>query len=267
MKTIETISGREGRAVIRRIFKELRYEKQMNGLSVLFTCWRLCTHERELFRYSSEEITVRHTLGTFAGTAVWLEEIVNRYYYSTINSFVYFGAAVLLVLIGVRRFSDNVSDGVVIGGIGFEALMLLMMFAVMLFSPNESEEESEEEQENSESIGELIIETGEISRDFAAISVQLEQSNEKIGRMLQNQSDLIASVSELVKSNAAAVSPNPEMLESMKETNAELKNFAELIAGLNEGLKNIRTENIEFEVKSQISKILSEKINNAKKTE
>ena len=68
----------------------------MSGFSTSLLCWRICTSERELFRYSKNEVTVLHPLGFFSGSGLWMEEIVNRYYYSTINSFVYFGAAIFI---------------------------------------------------------------------------------------------------------------------------------------------------------------------------
>ena len=141
MKKIDTLSSIDGRRLLYKIFHELRYEKQLPSRSVLALCWRLCTQEREIFRFVKQEAIVSHPLGIVAGTALWMEEIVNRFYFSTVNSFVYLGAALLLVLIGIRRFSDNVSDGVVIAGIVFEALMLVFMFVVMIFTPNEDIEE------------------------------------------------------------------------------------------------------------------------------
>lgn len=59
MKKIDTLSGLEGRALLNKIFKEIRYEKQASGASALFTCWRLCTYESELFRYSKSRKTLQ----------------------------------------------------------------------------------------------------------------------------------------------------------------------------------------------------------------
>lgn len=264
MKQIDTLSGYEGRELINKIFKELRYEKQVSGLSALITCWKLCTNERELFRYSKEEVTIAHPLGLLSGTAIWLEEIVNRYYYSTMNSFVYFGAAVLLVLIGVRRFSQNVSDDIVIFGIVFEAMMLLMMFSVMLFSPNEAQEETQDEESaTQESLNELIIEVGEVSRDFAAITVQFEQITDTMKEVMNQQRELINNVSDLARANALAVAPSPELINTMKQTNETLRQFGDTMDKLNSGIEQIKIEEIDFAVKKELSNMLNSKMKNA----
>lgn len=260
MKKIDTLSGLEGRALLNKIFKEIRYEKQASGASALFTCWRLCTYESELFRYSKSDVTVLHPLGAISGTALWLEEIVNRYYYSTINSFVYFGAAVLLVLIGIRRFSDNVSDELVIGGVVFEAMMLMIMFMVMLFSPNENIESEATENGSQESMEELILEIGEISRDFAAVSVQFDQINESLQDMLRQQRELIATVVDIAQANTLAVAPNPKMIEAMADTNDALNRFTISLHTLNESVDKVRASEIEFAVKKEISEIINTKL-------
>jgi len=264
MKNIDTLSGLEGRQLLSSIYKELRYEKQSSSFSALFNCWKICVYEKEIFRYSKSETTVNHPLGIFSGTALWLEEIVNRYYFSTINSFVYFGASVLLVLIGVRRFSESVSDSMVIAGVVFEALMLLFMFVVMLFSPNELTESEAADTSHQESIEELILEVGEISRDFAAVSVNLDNIAESLTDLIKQQEELVVSVSELAEANTLAVSPNPKMLEVMTKTNEALTNLTSTVINLNDGIKLIQKSEIEFAVKKEIEDFISRKINNDK---
>ena len=163
MLQIESLSSLEGRSVLHDVFREFRYTKRMNTISTLALCWRICTKERELYRFADAEVTVLHPLGIFSGTGLWMEEIVNRFYFSTINSFVYFGAAILLVSVGFRRIYDDLPDSIVIGSVIFEALMLMFMFVVMFFSP--TEEEAERSSENS-TVEELVREVGEIARDY-----------------------------------------------------------------------------------------------------
>ena len=124
MKKIENLASLEGRKILQNLFKEMRFIKQRSALSTLFLCWRICVSEKDYPAFAKLEIHVMHSLGIVRGSMLWMEEIVNRFYFSTINSFVYFGAAVLLVLIGVRRFSSTMSDTAVIWGIIFEATML-----------------------------------------------------------------------------------------------------------------------------------------------
>jgi hypothetical protein len=135
MREISTLSSLEGRSILRDIFRELRFERQMGTAKIIELTWRICTRERDLQKYGKEPIRVLHVLGTISGTSLWLEEIVNRFFFSTINSFVYVGAAVLLVTIGLRRIYDVVPDWIVISSICLEAFLLSIMFFIMYFSP------------------------------------------------------------------------------------------------------------------------------------
>ena len=103
----------------------------MGTAKILALTWRICIRERDLQKYGKEPIRVLHVLGTISGTSLWLEEIVNRFFFSTINSFVYIGAAILLVTIGLRRIYDVVPDWIVISSICLEAFLLSIMFFIM----------------------------------------------------------------------------------------------------------------------------------------
>lgn len=260
MNKIDTLSSIEGRMLLQDIFHELRYEKQLSGTKTLSRCWKICTHETEIHRFTSKEAVVLHPLGFFRGTALWLEEILNRYYFSTINSFVYFGAAVLLVLIGIRRFSDTITDAMVIGGIAFEALMLIMMFIVMLFTPREDLLQNGQNG-SAESIAEdLLMEIGEIGRDFAAAVAQLEEVGGNLKDMINKQELLISKVESSINIASQAVSPNPELLESMNQTSNALKDFTNTVAGLNISVNAIKKEEIEISVRKEVERIITDKV-------
>jgi hypothetical protein len=262
MKRIETLSSIEGRKLLREIFHELKYRKQLSGISALLLCWRICVSEREIFRYVKKEITVLHPLGIFAGTALWMEEIVNRFYFSTINSFVYFGAAILLTLIGVRRFSDHISEPMIIAGVAFEATMLIMIFIVMLFSPNDEIEDLPNEDTNGETdtVQELLLEVGEIGRDFAAVVVQLEKLSESYILIADLQKNMIDKLANIADNTSAAIAPNPQMLETMRETNLLLSEFKNTVEKLNISAESLKHEEIETSVRKEVERILVNKL-------
>ena len=261
MKKIDTFSSFEGREILHRVFHKLRYEKRLNSMVSLITLWRIACFEKQLNKYLNEDISVAHTLGFFSGTFLWMEEIVNRFYFSTINSFVYFGAAILLVLIGMRRFSDRVTDEFVIAGIIFEAMLLVLMFVVMLFSPKEDTYlDKQENNENQDLQNDLLDEIGEISRDFAGSLVQLEKLTETIEKMNENQ-ELIAERLEQIIENVALISaPNPQMLEEMQKVNVSLNNFGNNLNNLNSQIESLRKEEIEIAVRKEFEKIISNKL-------
>ncbi|MCX6155116.1 MAG: hypothetical protein NT007_13265 [Candidatus Kapabacteria bacterium] len=261
MKRIETLATLEGRKLLREIFKTLKYDKQLSSFSVLLTCWRVCTSERDLERYIKSEVSLVRTLGLFTGTKIWLEEVVNRFFFSTINSFVYFGAAILLVLIGFRRFSDNVNETMVIGGIIFEALMLLLMFFVMAFTP--SDEQSSDNEKENESIEVLVTEIGEIGRDFAAVVLQLENLGTTFENLLNKQIELISEVKEVARFTAQAVAPNPDMLVVMKETNIALSGLKDTVNSLNIAAESLKKDEIEYSVRKEVEKLINNRIDRA----
>ncbi len=262
MKKIDSFSSFEGREILHRIFHKLRYEKRLSSYITLITLWRIVCFEKQLNKYLNEDISIAHSLGFFSGTFLWMEEIVNRFYFSTINSFVYFGAAILLVLIGMRRFSDRVTDDIVIAGIIFEALMLVVMFVIMLFSPKEDtylEKDKDDKLEN-DMQNDLLDEIGEISRDFAASLVQLESLTESIVKMNDNQELIADRLEQILISFQQANSPNPQMLEEMKNVNSSLTIFQKNLNQLNTQIESLKKEEIEITVRKEIEKLISKNI-------
>ncbi len=258
MLQLDTLSSLEGRAVLHDCFREFRYTKRMNTISTLALTWRICTKEREIYRYSQSEVTVLHPLGLVSGTSLWMEEIINRFYFSTINSFVYFGAAILLVSVGFRRIYEDLPDSIVIGSVIFEALMLMFMFIVMFFSPTD-EGETETSAETA-AITELVREVGEIARDYAAISVRLEVIGDALENVSTRQEALITSSSEAVKIAAMAVAPNPQLIDSMRETTTALHEFTHALRTLTTSAEMLKREEIELAVRREVEQMLSQNV-------
>lgn len=259
MKKIDNFGSISGRRLLQDIFKSLRYEKQWSSFAALIATWRLATREIDLEQYTNEDVQIIHSLGFWRGTAVWLEEIVNRFYFSTINSFAYFGAAILLVLVGVRRFSDHVSDEIVIAGILFEAALLLFLFFIMLFTPNE-EIASNDQREEFDFQKELLNEVGEISRDFAATTMQLENLTEKLNALISLQNEALAQISSIAKSFLDISQPNPEFVKILLQTNHSLLDFNDKIKLLNENISQIKQEEIKIAIRNELEQILSNKL-------
>jgi len=259
MKKIDNFGSISGRRLLQDIFKSLRYEKQWSSFAALIATWRLATREIDLEQYTNEDVQIIHSLGFWRGTAVWLEEIVNRFYFSTINSFAYFGPAILLVLVGVRRFSDHVSDEIVIAGILFEAALLLFLFFIMLFTPNE-EIASNDQREEFDFQKELLNEVGEISRDFAATTMQLENLTEKLNALISLQNEALAQISSIAKSFHDISQPNPEFVKILQQTNHSLLDFNDKIKLLNENISQIKQEEIKIAIRNELEQILSNKL-------
>lgn len=242
----------------------------MGTAKILALTWRICIRERDLHKYGKEPIRVLHVLGTISGTSLWLEEIVNRFFFSTINSFVYIGAAILLVTIGLRRIYDVVPDWIVISSICLEAFLLSIMFFIMYFSPiDEDSVDEQAEKEQSRELRDLIREVGEISRDYASVAVRLEQITDALHDMGIRQEALISTTKDAVLIASQAVSPNSELLQSMQDTSHQLRLFSNVVSQLNISTEALRREEIEFAVRRELEKIIADTVTSGyvKKTE
>lgn len=262
MTQLETLASIQGRSLLRDIYRELRFERRVGALQSLSTCWRICTREQELIRLTKRDIVVLHPLGIIAGTTLWMQEVVNRFFYAPINAFVYAGAAILLVAVGLNRVGVVDSPSIVVAGIIVEAALLLMLFAVMYFTPPEEPEAEGEAKDSSSATDELLREMGEIGRDYAAMAVQLEAISGTLSDLVERQDATISSMRESVDAAVSAVSPNPKLMASMQTTSSALDQFAKSVDALNVRLQAMEQQEVERLVRTELEKILSRKILN-----
>ncbi|MFN4768794.1 MAG: hypothetical protein ACK54V_02305 [Candidatus Kapaibacterium sp.] len=260
MDEVRSLGSLEGRRIVRDIYRELRFDRQYSGFTILATTWRVCTSEKELFRYSSSQVRVLHPLGFFRGTSLWMQEIINRFYSPTINSFVYFGAAVLLVMIGVRRFTDHISDATVLGSILFEAFLLIVMFLVLYFSPPEADDESDEGNTASASDNDVLREIGEIGRDYATVSMQMEQAVQQLQELRVVHEQLAERVRQSTEAAHLAVSPNPALVTTMEQTNRSLEKFQQSVEALHNAANKLQREEIDAAVRREVESLLARRV-------
>jgi len=218
-----------------------------------------------LQKYSDIDVEINHNLGLFRGTALWMQEIFNRYYFSMLNAFVYFGAAILLLLVGIRRFSDLINDTIVIFGFVLEASLLILMFIFLLFSPKDDIIEEVEKEENADKSTDIIEEIGEIARDFADASLKLGYINQNIIELQNSQKQLINTLEQVANNLGKAISPNDEMIRIMQDTNSQLSTFNQSIAKLNAELQLIKQENIDYLVRKHLENLLLNNLSNESK--
>lgn len=260
MTTIETLSSVHGRALLRDIYRELRFERQVSSLVVLTTMWRICSTERELIRMTKRDVVVLHPLGIWAGTSLWMQEVVNRFFYSAINAFVYFGAALLLVAVGLNRTRVIETPGLVVAGVILEALLLMLLFVVMFFTPPEESEQTTSNNGQSAAAEELLRELGEIGRDYAAMAVQLETIAGTLNDLVERQDTMIVQMRDGVEAAVSAVAPNPDLMNAMRSTTVSLERFTEGVDVLGERLKSVERQEVERLVRTEIERILSRHI-------
>lgn len=259
MLTFETLATPPGRSLLRDIYRELRFEKHVGTLSSLMLMWRICARERDLFRTVNRDVTVLHPLGFFRGTSLWMQEIVNRYFYSPINAFVYVGAALLLVAIGLNRTNIVTAPELVVTAIVVEALLLVLLFAVMFFTPPDDDLIGEAGSE-SEVSRELLRELGEIGRDYAAMAVQLETIAATLLDVVDRQQEMAQHVRVSVEAAVSAVAPNPGLMKSMQQTTDALSSFSSTIDTLSQRLQSVERQEVERLVRLELEKLVTRNI-------
>jgi len=259
MTQIETLASIQGRALLRDIFRELRFERRLSAFQSLSTTWRICTTEQELIRLTKRDVVVLHPLGIMSGTTLWMQEIVNRFFYAPINAFVYAGAAFLLVIVGLNRTDVLQQTWLIVAGVILEATLLLILFVVMYFTPAEEPEGELKEADGSGS-DELLRELGEIGRDYAAMAVQLEAISASLVDLVEKQDIMTTQMVTSVDAAVSAVSPNPELMASMQTTTASLDRFAQSVEALSQRLQAVERQEVERLVRNELEKILSRRI-------
>ncbi|MCO6466852.1 MAG: hypothetical protein J5I53_09575, partial [Bradyrhizobiaceae bacterium] len=259
MTQLETLANVQGRLLLQDIYRELRYERRLGTAQVLGTMWRICTKEQELIRTTRHDVVILHPLGWMQGTALWMQEVVNRFYYSAINAWVYAGAAVLLLAVGLNRVGVIHQPAFVVGGIVLEAALLLVLFVVMYYTPPEEPTRKEPAGENESTI-ELLREIGEIGRDYAAMAVQLEAIAASLAEVVEKQETMNAAVRDSVQSAVNAVAPNPTLMNSMEKTSASLDQFADSINKLGSRLQALEAQEVQRHVRAELERLLSREI-------
>lgn len=262
ISSLDTIKGRK---LLKTIYFDLKFNRLINSFSTLMILLRICIDKNNIQKYTGIDIEINHNLGFLRGTALWMQEIFNRYYFSMLNAFVYFGAAILLLLVGIRRFSDLINDTIVIFGFILEASLLILMFIFLLFSPKDDIIEEVEKEENPDRSADIIDEIGEIARDFADASLKLGYINQNMIELQNSQKQLISTLEQVAKNLGKAVSPNDEMIDIMRTTNSQLTSFNQSIAKINAELENIKQENIDFLVRKNIETLLINNLKNESK--
>ena len=265
MIKIDVLSAIKGRQLVNELFKKIRFEKQRSGLAALFILWRICISNAAsvsslISRYLNKDVKVFHKLGFLRGTILWLEEIVNRFYYSIFTSFAYFGAAIVLVLAGLNRFSDIVDNKLVLYGFCFEAGILIFIFIIMLFSPNDDVNDFVADDEDLEK--ELLDEIGEISKDFAITSTQLDKISAHLVAIIDRQNELSDTLKDIVCKFSDIQNPNPKAIETMQNTNEELSRFNSQLSKFIDATNKLKQEEISIAVRKELEKIIYNRMNN-----
>lgn len=258
-QTISNLATRSGRDAYQAYWHDLVVEQRGAVVPALWNLWRTASFGSELRLVSTGTVwRISHPLGPRQGMRVFMEEIVVRHYYNNVQALVYLGAVILLVFLGLR-FSGLLSEEVALIGIGVEAFMLIMLFLVLFYAPEDAPptshlgeeevaeatmQEVDDSSANREVIREVLEEIEEIGSSYASLGMKLEglaRAQEESIRELSRKVSAIQGLN-LLESHA----------ERLETTNSLLEQLVGSIESMNSRIDLLFGKEIEFHVRRQI---------------
>jgi len=186
----------------------------------ILECWRLCVRGTEVRLSDGRLILLENTLGLNLGTRVCMEEIIARYYFNAVQGWVYFGAMILLIFVGLR-FAGVITERMTLVGIGIEAMMLLVLSMVTHFLPNDDAQPASLVQGKPENLLSSINQSVQGMTDAVSDLFRL------ISQTDMRQDILLTKLTEYISKVSAE---NTRLqIEKLEETNQNLRSFGEMI--------------------------------------
>jgi len=259
-QTISNLATPTGRAVYQHLWRDMIVDRRSAILPSLASLWRTAAFGSEVQLVTSDEqYAVAHPLGLRQGTRLFMEEVVVRHYYNNVQALVYLGAVILLVFLGLR-FAGILSEEVALIGIGVEAFMLLMLFTVLFYAPEESvvedpgiaplaDEERQEDEGNLEVLREVLKELESIGGSYASVGLKLEGLARSQDENLKELARRVASIQglNLLESHA----------ERLETTNSLLEQLVGAIDAMNSRIDMLFGKEIEFHVRRHIESMVA----------
>jgi hypothetical protein len=260
-QNISNLATAAGRSAYQEYWHDLVVEQRSAVVPSLFGLWRKAAFGNE-FRVTASDTTYRigHPLGPRAGTRIFMEEIIVRHYYNNVQALVYFGAVILLVFLGLR-FGGLLSERVALIGIAIEAFMLLMLFMVLFYAPEDqpypmpaspgdspATEEDEEEDDERQVIREVLSEIEEIGSSYATLGMRLEQSARAQEEGLRELTQRVAAIQGLNLLEAHA--------ERLETTNTLLAQLVGSIEAMSQRIDMLFGKELEFYVRKELERLV-----------
>ncbi len=269
-QSIISFATPEGRAMLVAAYRCLRYARgDMSWFACLQITFQLARGTHETWRRSengldmseidpSLDVHIQQPLGFTKGIVVWMEEVVNRFYYTTFNAFVYAGAAFLLVMIGLLRLNIIQDQMYVLLPLSIEAFLLLLLFVVMYFTPPEDLAQATRfGSRTDEYSDEWRKEMDEIATEFANSSDTMQNVVDELNRIAGAQNELIGLMEQTMRAVSMIASPQPELMKQFQQSNALMGEFNKSLRRMTEEAPALRRDEIEILVRRELDRVLA----------
>lgn len=260
-QTLSNLATAAGRAAYQEYWHDLVVDQRSAVLPSLVRLWRTAAFGSEM-RITSTGVTskIAQKLGPRLGTRIFMEEIIVRHYFNNVQALVYFGAVILLVFLGLR-FAGLLSERVSLIGIAIEALMLVLLFMVLFYAPEDQvqvheaqpaqgavDADDEDRDADRQVIREVLSELEEIGGTYAGLGARLEQATRAQDDSLRQLAEKVAAIRGLGELQAHA-----ELLEG---TNALLSQLVHSIDAMNTRIDVLFGKELEFHVRKELERIV-----------
>lgn len=276
-ESIKDLEIPEGRLILHEFYHDRRIQVKME-IAIVLECWRLCKRGTEIQLSDGRIILIENPLGFRLGTRVCIEEIIGRYYYNSVQGWVYFGAMVLLIFVGLR-LGGVIPERAALIGVGIEAFMLFLLAVVTYYSPSDDVSPSSYPLRSSDNLLSSINQsvqgmTNAVSDLFRLISqtdmrqdvlltrlteyiskVSAENTRlqiEKMGETNKNLRDFAETLRELQGETAR------EQLNKLQETNDALRSLNSTMLRMHQEMNQIMQQSVHLLIKDEVTEILSE---------
>ncbi|MCC7439171.1 MAG: hypothetical protein IT211_11815 [Armatimonadetes bacterium] len=258
-KTISNLGTPAGRRLYQDLWHDLIIEQRSAVVPSLLRLLRTAISGAEVRLVSKDaSYSIGHPLGLRHGFRLFMEEIIVRHYFNNVQALVYFGAVLLLLFLGLR-FAGLLSEEVALIGIGIEACMLLILFLVLFYSPEDDHHEivelevpedptASDEEDARDVIREVLDEIEDIGGTYATLGMKMEQlarAQEESIRELAQRVGAIQGLN-LLESHA----------ERLETTNTLLSQLTTAIAGMNQRIDMMFGKELEYHVRREMERIL-----------
>jgi len=261
-QTISNLATAAGRSAYQEYWHDLVVDQRSAVLPSLWQLWRTAAFGNE-FRVLSTDTSYKigHPLGMRVGTRIFMEEIIVRHYYNNVQALVYFGAVILLVFLGLR-FAGLLSERVALIGIAIEAFMLLMLFTMLFYAPDEDTVpqaggaantegagEGDDAHADREVIREVLGELEDIGNSYAGLARRLEQSAKAQEESLRELSQRVSAIQglNLLESHA----------ERLETTNSLLTQLVSSIDSMNTRIDMLFGKELEYYVRREFERLVN----------
>ncbi|HVK39431.1 MAG TPA: hypothetical protein VNA88_12910 [Candidatus Kapabacteria bacterium] len=261
-QTLSNLATPAGRAAYQELWHDLIIHQRRAVVPALWQLWRMAAYGQEMRMTASDNAyRIGQRLGPRVGTRVFMEEVIVRHYFNNVQALVYFGAVILLVFLGLR-FAGLMSETASLIGVAIEALMLLILFAVLFYAPEDepiangvaADAGAVDEEDDREVIRDVLREIEEIGTSYASLAMRLEQSARGQDDALRELSEKVSAIKglNLLESHA----------ERLETTNTLLAQLTSSIEAMNSRIDLLFGKEIEFHVRQELQKLVGRDVNN-----